>query len=260
MPEGDSLRRAEALLAPLLDGQRLTSVWFRRLNGPAPRVGWTITSVDAVGKHLLISFDRGLTLHTHLGMSGSWRTATPDRIPVHDPRLRVILGVEKGAALCFAAPKIESIVGDKGLAVAHLGPDLSNDQVDFALIEQELASADQSQLIAHALLDQRIACGVGNVFKSETLFVAGISPFTPLGSLSDESRRKIWTIAHQQLVGNRGRRFRSTVAHGPDRLYVYGRFRLPCLRCADVIAFDPAGSRTNRSTYWCPSCQPVGSA
>ncbi len=256
MPEGDSLRRAEALLAPLLEGQRLTSVWFRRLYGPAPRVGWIVTSVDAVGKHLLISFERGLTLHTHLGMTGSWRIAAPGHVPVNDPRLRVVLAVEEGAALCFAAPKIESFVGDKNSAVAHLGPDLSDDEVDFDAIEEALATADPSQMIAHVLLNQRIACGVGNVFKSETLFVAGVFPFTLLGELSSETRRKIWKVAHQQLVANRDRRFRSTLADGSEGLYVYGRFRLPCRRCSDVIEFDAAGSRTERSTYWCPSCQP----
>lgn len=107
MPEGDTLRRAEALLSPVLDGLTLTSAWFRKLRGHRPRPGQRIESVNAVGKHLLINFDRRLTLRTHLGMSGSWRTNAPGTPPPASSRLRIVLETAAGSALCFAAPTID---------------------------------------------------------------------------------------------------------------------------------------------------------
>jgi endonuclease VIII len=113
--------------------------------------------------------------------------------------------------------------------------------------------------VADVLLDQRIAAGVGNVFKSEALFVAQLHPFTPIGDVSDNDRRRLWTIAHRQLVANRGKPYRSTTAVGDgQRTYVYGRHRLGCSRCDNAIEYDPVGGRSTRSTYWCPSCQPAG--
>ena len=215
MPEGDSLRRAELLLTPLLEGQVVESVWFRMLRGHRPRPGMRIERVDAVGKHLLIEFDHCLTLHTHLGMTGSWRTLPSGQTPRPDPRLRVTITVAEGSALCYAAPTIETFVRDGSpTPIDHLGPDLSDDDADLDEVLRRVATTAADRVIADVLLDQRIAAGIGNVFKSEALFVAQLHPFTPIGDVSDDDRRRLWTIAHRQLVANRGKPYRSTTAVG----------------------------------------------
>ncbi len=261
MPEGDSLRRAEQLLAPLLEGRRLVDVRFRQLRGGwVPRVGQLVEQVDAVGKHLLIHFDRQLSLDIHLGMAGRLRAVRGD---VHDrPTRRVVLTVEGDdgvpvSAVCDAAPTVRTYLRNGPTTpVDHLGPDLSDDDADLDEVLRRAAKLDSTTLLADALLDQRVAAGVGNVFKSEALFVAGLHPFADLGSLDEEGRRRLWNIAHRQLVANRGTPYRSTTSIGDQRrTFVYGRHRLGCTRCDNAIEYDPAGGRSLRSTYWCPSCQ-----
>ena len=256
MPEGDTLRQAEARLAPVLEGRVLTGVWFRRLRGHAPRVGQVVERVDAVGKHLIIDFDRRISLDVHLGMAGWWSVSeTP---PSDSPRLRIVLSTDAGHALCYAAPTIRTYLRDVDRSpVGHLGPDLSDDAPDLDAVVARSRAVVGDEAIATLLLDQRAAAGVGNVFKSETLFLARTNPFEPVDAISDDSLGRLWSIAHRLLVANRDRAVRRTTPDGHrEHLHVYGRHRLGCLRCGDAIAYDPAGSRTGRSTYWCPTCQP----
>ena len=255
MPEGDTLRQAEARLTPVLEGRILTDVWFRRLRGHAPRKGQRVEQVDAVGKHLLVHFDRRLSLDVHLGMSGWW-SVTAD--PPHDaPKLRIVLSTDAGHALCYAAPTIRTYLRDGSVTpVDHLGPDLSDDTVALDVVVERSRSSDQDRTVAELLLDQRVAAGVGNVFKSESLFLAGLDPFTLVADTSDGDLQRVWRIAHEALVANRSRSLRRTTPDGlRDRTHVYDRYRLGCHRCGDAIDYDPAGSRTARSTYWCPTCQ-----
>ncbi len=259
MPEGDSLRRAELLIAPALDGRVLTGAWFRTLRGTfRPRAGQRVEQVDAVGKHLLIHFERNLTLDTHLGMTGYWRLSHDPPNPATDPRLRVVLTVEGASASCSAAPTVRTYLRDGSpTPIDHLGPDLSDDDADLEEVVRRAALLPAGTTVADALIDQRVAAGVGNVFKSEALHVAGMYPFRPLSDLDDDQRRQLWGIAHRQLVANRGRPYRSTTPIGDRRrTHVYGRHRLACARCENSIEYDPAGSRSLRSTYWCPTCQP----
>lgn len=259
MPEGDTLRRAAEVLTPVLEGQVVTDLWFKKLRGYRPRVGDTIHRVDAVGKYLLIEFDRKLVLHTHLGMSGSWRTSTLDRPVPRSPKLRIVIETAAGRALCFAAPDISTHLSGSGTAPAdRLGPDLSDDEIDLdVVVERSRARSSDTTTLADLLLDQQVAAGVGNVFKSDVLFLAGLHPFTLARDVSDERLRSLWSIAHRQLVANRSTPSRKTTAAGQrDRTHVYGRHRLGCHRCDNAIAYSPAGERTVRSTYWCPTCQP----
>lgn len=259
MPEGDTLRRAAEVITPVLEGHVVTELWFKKLRGYRPRVGDTIHSVDAVGKYLLIEFDRKLVLHTHLGMSGSWRAATLDKPVPKTPKLRIVIETAAGRALCFAAPDISTHISGSGAAPAdRLGPDLSNDDADLAeVVARSRERSTDKTTLAELLLDQRVAAGVGNVFKSEALFVSGLYPFTLVTDVSDEQLTKLWSIAHRQLVVNRGAPFRKTT--GPssmDRTHVYGRHHFACRRCDNSVSFSAAGERTARSTYWCPTCQP----
>jgi formamidopyrimidine-DNA glycosylase len=140
--------------------------------------------------------------------------------------------------------------------VAHLGPDLSDDDPDLDEVVHRSRSGDLDRPVAELLLDQGVAAGVGNVYKSESLFLAAMDPFAPVGAFGDDDLRTLWSIAHRALVANRDRPLRTTTPDGVrDRTHVYDRHRLGCHRCDDAIAYDPAGSRTQRSTYWCPSCQ-----
>ena len=260
MPEGDTLRRAAQVLTPVLENQVVTSLWFQKLRGYRPRVGDRIMSVDAVGKYLLIEFDRPLVLQTHLGMAGSWRvTALDDPIP-RTPRLRIVLETELGRALCFSAPSISTHVVGSGTAPSDLiGPDLSDDDFDLDdVVRRTRQLATPKMTVAEMLLDQRIAAGVGNVFKSEALFVARVFPFDTVAHLDDVVIGRVWDVAHRQLLANRSRPFRVTTAMGDrsGRVFVYGRHRLGCRRCDNAIMFSAAGERTERSTYWCPTCQP----
>lgn len=260
MPEGDTLRRAAEVLTPVLEGRIVTDLWFKKLRGYRPRVGDRIVSVDAVGKYLLIEFDRKLVLHTHLGMSGSWRTSPLDSPVPRSPKLRIVIETDAGRALCFAAPDISTHVSGSGTAPAdRIGPDLSNDDVDLvAVVERCRDRATEETVIAEALLDQRVAAGIGNVFKSESLFVAGLHPFWRVADLDDDQLAKVFSIGHRQLVANRDTPYRSTTGRGNEgRTFVYGRHRFACRRCDNSISFDSAGSTTARSTYWCPTCQPM---
>ncbi len=260
MPEGDTLRRAAEVLTPVLEGQIVTALWFRKLRGYRPRVGDRIHSVDAVGKHLLIEFNRRLVLHTHLGMAGSWRVSALGSAVPSTPKLRVVIETALGRALCFSAPEISTYVSGIDIGpTGRLGPDLSNDDVDIddVVVRTRLRSPENTAA-AEMLLDQTLAAGVGNVFKSETLFVAGIHPFATVAQLGDAELSRLWTVAHRQLVANRSRPFRVTTSGGETgRTYVYGRRRLGCRRCDNAIMYSPAGERTARSTYWCPTCQRV---
>jgi endonuclease-8 len=271
VPEGDTLRRAAEVLTPVLEGRVVTDLWFRKLRGYRPRVGDRIAGVDAVGKYLLIEFQPtspaaggtarpGLVLHTHLGMAGSWRATPLAASTPTSPKLRIVIETEAGRALCFSAPDISTHLAGSGTAPAdRIGPDLSNDDVDLDdVVSRSRALAAADTTVAELLLNQTVAAGVGNVFKSEALFVAGIHPFTLVSGLDDEQLAALWSIAHRQLVANRERPYRSTTRPGDGgRTYVYGRHRLGCRRCDNAIAFSPAGERTVRSTYWCPSCQPA---
>ncbi len=258
MPEGDTLRRAAEALTPVLEGRIVTDLWFRKLRGYRPRVGDRIHRVEAVGKYLLIEFDRRLVLHTHLGMSGTWRATTLDRPPPRDPRLRVMIETDRGRALCFSAPEIAThITGIGSSPVDDLGPDLSDDDADLAEVLRRSRAASGDRTLAELLLDQRVAAGVGNVFKSEALHIAGLHPFLTVDDLTDADLEHLWTVAHRQLVANRGRPYRSTTRPGErGRTHVYGRHRLGCRRCDNAIEYSPAGDLTERSTYWCPTCQP----
>ncbi len=186
-------------------------------------------------------------------------TTLEQAIPV-TPKLRIVIATEIGRALCFAAPDISTHLAGSGTAPAdRIGPDLSNDVVDLEeVVARSRSAAKRDTTVAELLLDQTVAGGVGNVFKSEALFVAGVHPFALVAELTDEQLFALWSIAHRQLVANRGRPYRSTTRPGDrDRTHVYGRRRLGCHRCDNAISFSAAGDRTARSTYWCPTCQPA---
>ena len=262
MPEGDTLFKVAARLKPALEGHALTRFEAPRLLGDAPKVGERITLVEARGKHLLIHFERGLVLRTHLRMTGSWhvyREGEHWRKPAY--LARAVVGADSGwLGVCFQAPVVETYhqAGPEPDALAGLGPDLClpaslDDAVLDAVLERAATLAPAGTTLGEALLDQRIAAGIGNVYKSEACFAVGVDPGTPIELVDRATRRAVWSVAAHQLQSNLGRAERRT---HPAGLAVYGRRGQPCRTCSTPVRMTRHGDLA-RSSYWCPVCQPA---
>lgn len=266
MPEGDTLHRTANRLRPALAGATLERFEAPRLLGDRPTPGVTIGDVEATGKHLLVHFDDGLTLRTHLGMPGSWhlyRVGERWRKPRH--LLRALVGVDGWDAVCFSAPQVQTYRPDRpggalGTAldpVGRLGPDLCTPEVDLDAALARYRTADQTTTVAEALLDQTLAAGIGNVYKSELLHRCRVDPFVAVGEVPEPVRRRLLTAANRLLLHNLTTTRRTTVAGPEGSVAVYGKARRPCPRCGTPIRVVHHGIQ-NRSTYWCPRCQPPG--
>jgi endonuclease-8 len=260
VPEGDTLHKTAARLRPALNGHRLTRFEAPRLRGDAPALGTRIDHVEALGKHLLIHFEGGLTLRTHLRMNGSWhiyREGERWRKPAY--LARAVVGTDSGwVAVCFQAPVVETFrrAGPPPDVLAALGPDLCRpeslqDDVLDAVVERVAHLAAPGTTLGEALLDQRIAAGIGNVYKSEACFAVGLDPATPIEAVDVADRRRVWATAARQLQANLGPGARQT---HPAGLAVYGRAGLPCHRCGTPVRVTRHGDLA-RITYWCPACQ-----
>jgi endonuclease VIII len=262
MPEGDTIHRAAASLRAALFGRTLTKVDLPRHPPPWPAVGANVTGVEARGKHLLIRTSDGLVLHTHQMMTGSWHLYSPGERWRKSPRAaRAVLGVRGVTAVCFASPVVE-VLDERALArhpaLRRLGPDLCdpNADVDEALVRFGRLSAPE-RTVGETLLDQRIACGVGNVYRCDVLFLHGLHPATPVGEVDEPTRRSLLTRAGELLRANLGpSASRTTVTGAPDgTLWVYGRGGEPCRNCGTPIRSGHLGEQA-RLVYWCPTCQP----
>jgi endonuclease-8 len=260
MPEGDTLAKTALRLRPALAGHVLTRFEAARLRGPAPALGTRIGGVEARGKQLLVHFDDGLTLRTHLRMSGSWhvyREREPWRKPPY--LARVVVGADSGwVGVCFQAPVVETYrrAGAEPAALADLGPDLCrpvarSDEVLDEVVARSERLGDPDATLGEALLDQRIAAGIGNVYKSEACYACALDPTAPLATVSPADRRRVWSMAARQLQANLDRPERRT---HPAGLAVYGRAGRPCFRCGTPIVVARHGDLA-RATYWCPRCQ-----
>jgi endonuclease VIII len=242
MPEGDALHRAAERLR-VLEGEIVT------VETPHPRAavlrlperldGLRLERVQAVGKNLLLSFEGGLLLRSHLRMHGRWRVQAAGTEPHGTPWL-VLRGSECQAVL-WNGPVLELKRG-RSPAVARLGPDVLADPPDEKAMIARLRGAGPSRQVGDALLDQRLLAGVGNMWKAEILFEAGISPWRPIGELSDDDLARI--------VGQATRLMRT----GRRRHRVYRRAGLPCRVCGAGIRSYPQGDEA-RMAYWCPGCQ-----
>ncbi len=270
MPEGDTLYRTAAGLRPHLIGRTVTAA---RAQGPGavPQVhrliGRRIDAVDAMGKNLLIRFDGGLEIRTHLRTNGSWHRYRPGE-PWKRPaaRARLVLEVPGAVAVCFDAPVVELLetrTESIHPSLGRLGPDLLSPGFDAAEAHRRLRAPDRAGLeIAVALLDQRALAGIGNVYKNEILWIERVSPFATVGDLDDATLDRLIATARRLLLANVGpgsSAERVTTAgdrSAPGPLYVYGRRGRPCRRCRTPIASARQGADLPRTTYWCPACQP----
>jgi endonuclease VIII len=269
MPEGDTLFRTAAGLRPYLIGREVLAA---RTQGPGavPQVhriiGKRIDAVDTQGKNLLIHFEGGLELRTHLRMNGSWHRYRPGERWRRPPaRARLVIEVPGSVAVCFDAPVVE-LFEQRAVALhpalSRLGPDLLAPDADLAEARARLRAPERDELeIGVALLDQRALAGIGNVIKNEVLWIEEVSPFSKVTSLDDATLDRLIARARDVLVRNADARYgpERVTTNGdrgaPGPLYVYGRAGRPCRRCRTPIAVARQGTDLPRSTYWCPACQ-----
>jgi endonuclease-8 len=271
MPEGDTLARIASGLRPVLAGRTVTAA---RARLPGPKVdrivGKRIDEVVSVGKNLLIRFEGGLELRTHLRMHGTWHRYRPGEAWRRAPaRAVLVLEVPGAVAVCFDAPVVELFeqrVESIHPSLGRLGPDLLDDDVDLDEVRRRLRDPSRAATaIGVALLDQRALAGIGNVVKNEALFLERVDPFARVADVDDETLDRVVATARRILresaVRGRGPERVTTLDPvtkrrlAPGSLWVYRRAGRPCHRCGTLIKSTQQGADLPRSTYWCPTCQ-----
>jgi endonuclease VIII len=243
MPEGDSLHRAARRLQVLV-GQTV------EVESPNPRAAATgvaeqldgrrLERVEAVGKNLVLSFEGGLVLRSHLRMSGRWTVRDRGATTRGSPWL-VLRGSGREAVL-WGGPVLEL----NTRAVRRLGPDVLALPPDFDRMVANLRRSDPGREVGDALLDQRLVAGIGNVWKTEALWRAGVSPLRPLGETSDAELRSVLAEAAGLM--------RESVERGRAERRIYRHAGRPCPRCRTLISSRGQGD-ANRTAFWCPVCQ-----
>ena len=277
MPEGDTIFRTARALGRALTGKPITG--FRstyplltRFNDDTPLMGQTVEQVESRGKWLLIHFSGGGTLATHMLMSGSWHIYRPsERWQQPRMNMRILIENSEYCAVGFRVP-VAKMLKPQELARATRIPspaiDVLSEQFDGAeVFRRLLACADEE--VADVLLHQEVMAGVGNVFKSEVCFVAGVNPFSKVAllersqvtALIAESRRLVGANVLEDsgdtIVTYNGRKRRTTHEGDPGAsLWVYGRDGEPCRRCGERVHRRIQGPDA-RVTFWCQRCQPM---
>jgi endonuclease-8 len=264
MPEGDTLFRIAAQLAPSLEGQPVVALEMQHV-ACERLVGHRVTRVEARGKNLLVHFDEGTVLHTHLRMGGTWHLYRKgERWRRSLVTATVILAVPDVVAVCFRAPvarlmRASMIRGDA--RVGKLGPDLLAEAFDEHKAMEHLR-AQAAVPLGEAVMDQRVVAGIGNVYKSEILFHEKLDPFAPVARFSDEELHRLLAYARRIMAVNahapgpgHGRTTRESRTRGEGPVSVYRRAGEPCYDCRTTILMERQGA-LRRSTYYCPRCQP----
>ncbi len=266
MAEGDTIFRTAEVLRAALVGRRVTAARARGQPGMrsvpdlSRLIGAVVANVEARGKHLLIGFDNGLTVRSHLRMSGSWhryRPGEPWRRPLR--QASAILETSESVAVAFNTPVVE-LLNDFDLrrsrALTALGPDLLSRSFDADEALRRLRERHAEEL-GNALLDQRAVAGIGNVYRSEVAFLEELDPWAPVAAFEDAELLAALRTARRLLQANTsgGTRVTTGSAMQGQGLWVYGRAGRPCRRCGTRIEVRRQGELA-RLTYWCPRCQP----
>ncbi|MBA3305774.1 MAG: Fpg/Nei family DNA glycosylase [Thermoleophilaceae bacterium] len=256
MPEGDTIRYAARHVRAALIGNEIRSLetphprhardrWPERLDGQAVRL------VDAHGKHLFIRFEGGLTLHSHLRMTGKWAVYAPAQRWRRAPRRAwLVIRTDAGEVVQFDGPVLELMTDSRtrfDQRLAALGPDVLADELDERAFLRRLREDDPTRGIGDALLDQRTVAGIGNLWKAEACFAAGIDPWRRTAEVSNEEALAVVRAARRAMQESveQGLRVKSAV---------YDRAGLPCPRC-DICVRARGQGEDNRITFWCPGCQ-----
>jgi endonuclease-8 len=259
MPEGDAIKRIALQLVPLV-GQTVERVLTQGL--ARDLAGRKIVDVHPHGKHLMIDLDDGTQLRAHLGMNGRVRLYARAEgeaaLARQSPgRLTLVLVTASHVAMWIRARTIEVAARRapmRGLAVASLGPDVLADGFDPQLAASR-ASAHGARTIADVLLDQRVAAGIGNIWKCESLFARGIDPRTKVSALCVEEIASVYAAARELMLAGLSPEARSAARE----FAVYSRTGKPCRQCSTAIEAYRLGDPP-RWTWWCPRCQQDGAA
>ncbi len=257
MPEGDTIHHAALRIRAVLAGRVPEEIltphprhqldrWPQRLAGSAVR------SVDAYGKHLFVRFDCGLTLHSHLRMTGSWHIQRQgERWRRARRRAWLVLRCGGWEVIEFDGPVLELVRDARTRSdprLRALGPDVLGADFDTTIFLARLRAEEPRRPIGDALLDQRTVAGIGNVWKAECCFAARIDPWRALADVSDEEALALVGFAREQMPASARDGFSARPRN------VYKRAGQPCVRCGTLIRSRGQGD-DNRVTYWCPSCQ-----
>lgn len=278
MPEGDTIHRLAAVIRPDLAGRRLARAELREQGRLAALEGRCVERVEARGKHLLIAVEGGWALRTHLGMYGDvHRYGAGEPWRRRADRAVLVLGTDLGVVFVWFEPAKAELYPARLLRahpkLSRLGPDLLGDRLDLADVARRAARCAALRgvgaTIGELLLDQSIACGIGNIYKSEVLFIEGVDPATPAAALDEEALARLYLRAQVLLRRNLdpgprstrrgfgGRGGFSRLQREP-RLWVYARDGKPCLRCGAIVRRELQGVQ-KRATFFCPRCQPAAS-
>ena len=248
MPEGDVLFRTAATLQKWLAGREVTAATAVA----APMVGRTVDRVEANGKHLLVRFDSGHVLHTHLRMSGSWHVySAGERWQRPPSQAKVSMTCGERVAVCFNAPIVELLApgGDKyHPSLSGLGPDILHRPPDLEEIRRR-ARQRPATALGELLLDQRVVAGIGNIWRCEALFLEGHNPWTTGSTLTDDELDALMSTAARIMDESLG------PFTGRPKRWVYRRAGRPCHRCDTSVQSRGQGEQS-RTAYWCPTCQP----
>lgn len=264
MPEGDAVRRTADRLDRALAGQTLTGTDFRVPQlATTDLAGATVERTATHGKHLLTRLTtpggERLTLHTHLKMEGSWRTAAlGERRPGPAADARVVLETDRVVAVGLRLGLVELVAtAEEDAIVGHLGPDLLGPWTEGDRAEAVARlTARPDRVLGEALLDQTVVAGIGTIWLAESCFVQGVCPVGPVSAVRDPAR---FLDRARQMLQSAMRTGRPvTTGDRRNPVWAYRRHRQPCLRCRTPLVSGEVGSPgRERSTYWCPRCQPV---
>ena len=256
MPEGDTIRSAANRIGAALIGADIESI-----DTPHPRHGkdaWPdklagrkVRAVDAHGKHLMMRFEGGLTLHSHLRMTGAWGIyPRGKRWHRGAHRAWLVIRTAEHDVVQFDGPVLELMTDGRSRfdqRLARLGPDVLAEEFGEATFIERLREDDQTRGLGDALLDQRNVAGIGNIWKTEGCFAARIDPWRKLRDVSDDEALSVIRAVRPLM--------QESVASGfPKSVQIYKRHGTPCPRCQTKIRARGQGD-DNRTTYWCPGCQ-----
>jgi endonuclease VIII len=279
MPEGDTIYRTARALQRAIGGKAVTGfetalAKLACVNDDAPLMGRVIEKVESRGKWCLIYFSGDLILATHMLMSGSWHLyRAGERWRMARSRMRIVIKTIDWEAVAFNVQVAEFYTVRSlhtNSQVPKLGPDIlsQNFTVEdgvMQLIAHGRENPDEK--IAVALLNQRVLAGLGNVYKSEVCFAAGVNPFRAMRTITLSEMEKIVEFAQRYMrenvaegqgdgiVTTSGGRRTVHSMNREERLWVYRREGQECRRCGASVIMRRQGVQA-RSTYWCPECQP----
>jgi endonuclease-8 len=279
MPEGDTIYRAARALQKALGGKVVTGfetglAKLARVDDDAPLVGRVVEKVESRGKWLLMHFSGDLVLVTHMLMSGSWHLyRTGERWQMGRRNMRVVIRTVDWEAVGFNIQVAEFYTAralERSSQVPKLGPDIlaENFTVEDGVARlAAYARENPDAEIAVVLLNQRVLAGLGNVYKSEVAFAAGVNPFRVMRTITPREMEVMVDVAQRYMRANvvdgtgegivtySGSRRTTHSMDREERLWVYRRQGLECRRCGTTVMMRKQGVQA-RSTYWCPECQP----